>query len=512
MAAETSESSSPPELPDLSGHQVGHYRLGRRIGSGGMGVVYEATNDHSSQRVAFKTLLAPQPGEVKSRERFWREARACAQLEHEGLVRIYDCAETPDGMPYIVMELLVGDTLRVRLNRQGSFDASTALLIAWQLARALTVAHERKIVHRDLKPENIMLVRNEAGEERTKLLDFGIAKFMADTDMGTLQTNTTKVLGTPTYMSPEQCQCAEEVDAKSDVYSLGVVLYEMLCGQPPFRATGTRVLHMHVHQDPPSPLSFCPGLNVGIVDLLEQMLEKRAKKRPSMAQVSAELDRLRSSPTTLSRMVWQLPRRGRRVVYRLRHLQRRIPRWAYGVVLVIAAWNYWNSESSWPYIETPFFPHANEHEAREKLKTPKGGLFFHKTAYIKDYVDAHADIHIAPDGVMEITAYSASTHIFGAHIPGGVGLFDSNNQRLELRDWPLCGVGASRKFFGYYDDQHPRVCHEHHQLDPSIVSKIHHARILMLDRYQYYIGEYLRSEEGRNRLMETSQLLPVAAN
>ena len=210
--------------PDLSGHQMGPYRLLREIGGGGMGTVYEAEDTRLGRRVAVKLLPPEYSRERRAKERFLREARAAAAVDHPNLCTIHDVGES-DGRLYIVLSFYEGETLRERI-RRGPLPLAEARDIAIQVARGLARAHEAGIVHRDIKPANVILTRR--GE--AKILDFGIARLEGDEAS---LTRTGASWGTPAYMSPEQAR-GEPVDARTDVWSLGVMLYEMLAGRRPF--------------------------------------------------------------------------------------------------------------------------------------------------------------------------------------------------------------------------------------------------------------------------------------
>jgi serine/threonine-protein kinase len=276
-----------------AGTHIGQYRLLRKIGSGGMGAVYLAEHALLGRRAAIKTLL---PSLSKHRdvvERFFNEARATSAINDPGVVQIYDFGYHVDGTAYIVMEYLEGESLDARLRRLGRLPAGAALRIARQAACALGAAHARGIVHRDLKPENLFLVRDpEAqGGERPKILDFGIAKLEgAGAPMS--KTRSGAMLGTPIYMSPEQCRGAGHVDHRSDVYSLGCVLFHMLTGVPPFEGDGVGdVIAAHLREEPPAPSSLAPSLPTAIDSLLARCLAKSPDDRlMSMAALTAAIE------------------------------------------------------------------------------------------------------------------------------------------------------------------------------------------------------------------------------
>ncbi len=270
----------------LIGGLIGHYRILRRLGAGGMGVVYEALHERINQRAAVKVLAPGRAGKTAHLQGLFAEARAASMIDHPGLVKIFDCGELPGGESYILMEYLGGEPLGARLRRAPDrrLPIAEALRIGRQVAAALRAAHEAGIVHRDLKPENLIIVADaEApGGERAKLLDFGIAKFL-----NTVETQTSKrvILGTLAYMSPEQCRGDAEIDGRADVYALGVMLYEMLAGRTPFQGDPMALLKQHLYQDPPSLMGALQDAPQALADLLGRMLAKDREARPPMAQV-----------------------------------------------------------------------------------------------------------------------------------------------------------------------------------------------------------------------------------
>jgi serine/threonine-protein kinase len=211
---------------------AGKYQLERLIGRGGMGSVWAAMHLGLHQTVAVKLIAQYYARSPEARLRFDREAKAAARLKSRHVVQVYDNGETADGTPYIVMELLDGEPLDARIRRLGRMTLEQALPIIAQVGRALSKAHSVGIVHRDLKPENVFLARDEDGEV-AKVLDFGIAKIKT-TDPGGSGTRTGTVLGTPLFMSPEQARGLRSVDHRTDIYSLGMVVYTMLTGATAF--------------------------------------------------------------------------------------------------------------------------------------------------------------------------------------------------------------------------------------------------------------------------------------
>jgi serine/threonine protein kinase len=284
----------------LENQKIGAYSIVRMLGAGGMGQVYEGVHDQIGRRAAIKVLHRRYANNKQIVQRFINEARAVNIVQHQSLVNIYEFGQTPDGSAYIVMEYLAGDTLRQRLERSGGRLApDVAVRLCRQMASALAAAHSKGIIHRDLKPVNIMIVADAeaAGGERAKILDFGLAKVVQpDTADGGGLTGTGTILGTPAYMAPEQCRSARDVDDKSDVYSLGIILYEMLSSDIPFDAeTDAELLSMHMYQEPPSLLSKVPQIHPDLAALVHRMLAKQQAERPSAADVANELARIPAS-------------------------------------------------------------------------------------------------------------------------------------------------------------------------------------------------------------------------
>jgi serine/threonine-protein kinase len=279
------------------GTNIGNYAVTATIGQGGMGAVYLAEHAMLGRRAAVKVLLPALSTNRDIVARFFNEARALSAIRHPGIVEIFDFGYLPDASAYIVMEYLEGENLGARCRRLHQIDPRRALAIVRQIACALIAAHERGIVHRDLKPDNIFLVADPevAGGERIKVLDFGVAKLATPGDHARTQTGS--VLGTPTYMSPEQCRGAGSVDARSDVYALGCVLFEMLCGRPPFVAEGMgEVIAYHMFFPPPAPRSLEPAIPEPIEQLVLWLLEKEAAARPQSARDVVEaIDRIAAS-------------------------------------------------------------------------------------------------------------------------------------------------------------------------------------------------------------------------
>jgi serine/threonine-protein kinase len=283
------EPSDAPRIKELeSGRVLGNrYEIRDCIGSGGMGAIYAARRIHIGDTVAVKVLRPEVVQDTQSRERFQREARAAAKLHHPNAVVVHDFGQDADGTTYIVMELLEGRSLREVLNDERTIDPKRAVSIAKQACAAIEAAHRLGIIHRDIKPDNIILLDSHDGVPHVKILDFGIAKLLDRTnDTGGIDPTLTQVgtvIGTPNYMSPEQCQ-GEPLDARSDVYSLGIVLYEMLTGVQPFTAkNSTGIVIKHVTEKP-RPLV---AVNPFISEAVERVVLKALEKKPEARQQSA---------------------------------------------------------------------------------------------------------------------------------------------------------------------------------------------------------------------------------
>jgi serine/threonine-protein kinase len=273
------------------GETVGSYRIVRVLGYGGMGRVYLAEHTLIGKHAAVKVLHPQLCANREVVNRFFNEARSSSLIKHPGVVDIYDFGRLPDGRAYIVMEFLEGESLQARLHREGFLRLELLVDIARQVAAALAAAHQRGIVHRDLKPDNIFLITDSETRSgiRIKILDFGIAKLTDDTNPGlSTTTRTDAIIGTPTYMSPEQCRGAGHVDHRTDIYSLGCVVFEMVTGRPPFTGQGPgEVIAAHLLDDAPSLEGVLP---TQLSEAVARMLAKNVSDRfPSMADVAATL-------------------------------------------------------------------------------------------------------------------------------------------------------------------------------------------------------------------------------
>jgi hypothetical protein len=274
------------------GAVIGSYQLVRKLGQGGMGAVYLAQHTLLGRRAAIKVLLPALSARPDIVNRFFNEARAVTSISDPGIVQVFDFGYHSDGSAYIVMEYLDGEPLDRRLARLGRLPVHEVLRICRQLAGSLAAAHGQGIVHRDLKPENIFLVPDAevASGERCKILDFGIAK-LSDDHPGKLKTSTGMLMGTPTYMSPEQCRGLAEVDHRSDIYSLGCVLFHLLTGHPPFEGEAPGdIISLHIRERAAPPSSRAPEISPGVDALVLRCLAKSTRDRyQTMAELAAEV-------------------------------------------------------------------------------------------------------------------------------------------------------------------------------------------------------------------------------
>jgi len=264
------------------------YRIEEKIGEGGMGKVYRATHIHMDHTVAVKILHSHLSSDQTALERFRREARAAAQLHHPNAVAVTDFGVTKNSrVAYLVMEFLDGEDLRQKIDNQKQLNYQETYAIVHQICSALEAAHSNGIIHRDLKPDNIWLFKSADGLEHIKVLDFGIAKVQSTTEMIQL-TQQGVIVGTPHYMSPEQCR-GEELDARSDIYSLGVIIYEMLTGQVPFQApTPVAVVIKHASERPSPPRKLRADIPEDIEDVVMRALEKNREDRQESATELAQ--------------------------------------------------------------------------------------------------------------------------------------------------------------------------------------------------------------------------------
>jgi eukaryotic-like serine/threonine-protein kinase len=267
------------------GTTVGSYRILSKLSTGGMGAVYRAEHVLIGKLAAVKVLHPELCSNQDVVNRFLNEARAATAIKHPGIVEVFDFGHMESGEAYLTMEFLEGMSLARRLTMRGQMGEGEAAMLLRGVCSALSAAHAKGIVHRDLKPDNIFLVTDPESPtgERPKLLDFGIAKL---TEVGLARATTTgAVMGTPTYMSPEQCSGAGKVDHRADLYSLGCVFHELICGRPPFVSLGAGELigaHLYV---PPDPVSdHLPDVTEETERLIMSLLAKKPEERPQTAR------------------------------------------------------------------------------------------------------------------------------------------------------------------------------------------------------------------------------------
>ncbi len=287
----------------MIGETLGSYRIVGRLGAGGMGEVYLAEHARIDRRAAIKVLLPELSHNQEVIDRFFAEARSTSSIHHPGIVEVLDCDVHPSGRAYIVMELLEGDSLQARLTREPGFgrNVDRTLALSGEVADAIAAAHAKGIVHRDLKPDNVFLVSapRAAHGFAVKILDFGIAKLIGDGDGNrgsSMRTRTGSLLGTPAYMSPEQCRGASRVDHRSDIYSFGCIVYEMLAGQRPFTYEGFgELISAHMSETPKTMAE----LGIKVAPAIEEWLQRLLAKSPadrfsSMTEVAAAIAALRT--------------------------------------------------------------------------------------------------------------------------------------------------------------------------------------------------------------------------
>ena len=308
-------------MPSSSGVRLGRYEILSPLGAGGMGEVYRARDARLGRDVAVKVLPSSFSADPDRLRRFEQEARAAGMLNHPNILAIYDVG-AHDGSPYVVSELLEGETLRDRL-RCATCPTRKAVEYAIQIAQGLAAAHEKGIVHRDLKPENLFITR----DGRVKILDFGLAKLAEPQFAGSAQTGAPTVpldadtgpgvvMGTAGYMSPEQVR-AQRVDHRSDIFSLGAILYEMLTGKRAFHGeSAVETLNSILKDDPPELSETTRNIAPGLERVVKHCLEKNSEERfQSARDLAFDLEALSgvSSPSTAQAAVVQLPVRWKAV-------------------------------------------------------------------------------------------------------------------------------------------------------------------------------------------------------
>ncbi len=282
------------ERPLIDGTEIEGYVIDGILGKGGMGIVYSATHKVIGKRAAIKVLRSEVSQNPTTVERFIQEACAVNKIGHPNIIDIFDFGTLPDGRAYHLMDLMVGESLRKRL-RRGPLHASEAASVIDEVASALMAAHDKGFIHRDLKPDNVYLIDQDGTWPLVKLLDFGLAKLVPEVaGPAAFITKTGVMLGTPEYMSPEQAR-GVGVDHRTDIYALGIVMFEVLTGQRPFPSSGDAfmTLQYHAEEPPPSLASVLPDLPAEMVQLVDAMLAKEPAARPSLAAVRTVIKRLR---------------------------------------------------------------------------------------------------------------------------------------------------------------------------------------------------------------------------
>jgi serine/threonine protein kinase len=277
LAKELYDFLDPPQAAGEIG-RCGHYRVLNVLGSGGMGIVFQAEDPLLKRHAAIKAMKPALASSESARARFIREAIAIAAIKHDHIVTIYQVSKTPRDVPYLVMEFLEGEALDARLRREGALPVAEVVRIGREIAEGLAAAHQRGLIHRDIKPANIWL---EGERRRVKILDFGLARAVAE-DAQITQSGI--ILGTPAYMAPEQARSAK-VDARSDLFSLGCVLYHLATGRMPFQGRDTMSMLMALAVDtPPPPQELRADIPSPLSELIQQLLAKNADDRPASAQ------------------------------------------------------------------------------------------------------------------------------------------------------------------------------------------------------------------------------------
>ncbi|MBX9573409.1 MAG: serine/threonine protein kinase [Candidatus Obscuribacterales bacterium] len=254
------------------------YEILSRLGHGGMGMIFKAKRKDNGQIVALKVLHTHLLNDTESKKRFEQEAAACKDLKHRNLINVTEFGFSKHGQPYMIMEYLEGQSLSTVIEKKGRLESRQFINIFTQICDGLQHAHLKGVVHRDVKPSNVMIIKSDSGMDFAKVLDFGIAKRHMESNHEDL-TPTGNVLGSPAYIAPEQCAGAE-ADPRSDIYSLGCVMYEALAGQPPFvHESAIKVLLMQLSEPPPHFMASCPDANVPVE--LETIILRCLEKDPN---------------------------------------------------------------------------------------------------------------------------------------------------------------------------------------------------------------------------------------
>jgi serine/threonine-protein kinase len=288
-----------PNLPSPGDVLAGKYRIERLIGRGGMGAVFAAEHLLLGQRVALKLLLGELADSPEATARFMNEARAAAQIRGEHVVRVLDIGQLPNSMPFMVLEYLEGADLSAIVHQRGALPVAEVADYALQALDALAQAHAAGIVHRDLKPANLFLARRHDGTSLVKVLDFGISKNLSPMASPHVMTKTRALLGSPEYMSPEQLRAPRSVDTRTDIWSFGVILYELLTGRVPFTGSSmAEVFHRIMETDPAPPRSLRPDLPAALEAVVLRCMARDAGARFATVQELAAVLMVFASDTT----------------------------------------------------------------------------------------------------------------------------------------------------------------------------------------------------------------------
>ena len=286
------------------GSKIGPFRVSKKLGSGAMGSVFLGS-DSDGKQVAIKVIHAELADKPEMVARFFTEARAVNKIGHPNIIEVFDFGQTPSGDNYIVMELLEGITLGERIKLEGTIGLDSTIHVARQICEGLAASHHVGIIHRDLKPDNIFLIDRDGDSEFVKILDFGLAK-LTQGGGGAIQIKTQagSVLGTPHYMAPEQCE-GKEVDYRADVYALGCIMFQMLCGRVPFPGDGFgEVLIKHLRETPPMPSKINPEVTPAVEKIILHALAKKKEFRfqsmPEFGRALKDPERFANAFNTLS--------------------------------------------------------------------------------------------------------------------------------------------------------------------------------------------------------------------
>ncbi len=290
-------------LVDTKGNQVNvdpmlgrviadKYRIEKLIGRGGMGAVYEGQHMLLDRRVAIKVLQQNMANDEQAATRFIREAKACARIEHPNAVTIYDFGVLQEGSAYLVMEFIKGYSLRQLMMQQKPLTPEQIAEWMIQVCNVVEAAHQQGIIHRDLKPENVMLKETPDGSVIVKVVDFGLAKITSESGSEKASTNLTKpgeMLGTPHYMAPEYYE-GETIDNRADIYAIGIMMYELFCGDTPFTGTVQSIIGGHLFKDPQPIINFNPSIHPALDQVVQKALKKKREERiASASELTQEL-------------------------------------------------------------------------------------------------------------------------------------------------------------------------------------------------------------------------------